>query len=100
MPDAVKLDTAFGSYATSYEVKDGALVFRRKLVQRATTIPVEQYNSVRSFFERIRAAEQAPVVLIRKVKDPPDGITRSRSFCRHGHCLWQFRAAARALHNP
>jgi transglutaminase-like putative cysteine protease len=66
MPDAVKLDTAFGSYATSYEVKDGVLVFSRKLVQRATTIPVEQYSSVRSFFERIRAAEQAPVVLIRK----------------------------------
>jgi transglutaminase-like putative cysteine protease len=66
MPDAVKLDTAFGSYATSYEVKDGELVFSRKLVQRAATIPVEQYNSVRSFFERIRAAEQAPVVLIRK----------------------------------
>ena len=66
MPDAVKLDTAFGSYTTSYEVKDGELVFSRKLVQRATTIPVEQYNSVRSFFERIRAAEQAPVVLIRK----------------------------------
>ena len=66
MPDAVKLDTAFGSYATSYEVKDGVLIFSRKLVQRATTIPVEQYNSVRSFFERIRAAEQAPVVLIRK----------------------------------
>ncbi len=66
MPDAVKLDTAFGSYATSYDVKDGELIFSRKLVQRATTIPVEQYNSVRSFFERIRAAEQAPVVLVRK----------------------------------
>jgi hypothetical protein len=66
MPDAVKLETAFGSYATSYEVKDGVLVFSRKLVLRATTIPVEQYNSVRGFFERIRAAEQAPVVLIKK----------------------------------
>ena len=66
MPDAVKLDAAFGAYATTYEVNDGALVFTRKLVQRATTIPVEQYDSVRSFFERIRAAEQAPVVLIRK----------------------------------
>ena len=66
MPDPVKLDTAFGSYATSYEVKDGVLIFSRKLVQRATTIPVEQYNSVRNFFERIRAAEQAPVVMIRK----------------------------------
>jgi len=66
LPDAVKLDTAFGSYATNYDVKDGELIFSRKLVQRATTIPVEQYNSVRSFFERIRAAEQAPVVLVRK----------------------------------
>jgi len=66
LPDPLKLDTPFGSYATSYEVKDGQLVFTRKLVQRAATIPVEQYNSVRSFFERIRAAEQAPVVLVRK----------------------------------
>jgi hypothetical protein len=66
MPDALKLDTAFGSYATSYEVKDGQLVFTRKLVQKATTIPADQYNLVRSFFEKIRAAEQAPVVLARK----------------------------------
>ncbi|HVS21427.1 MAG TPA: transglutaminase family protein, partial [Pyrinomonadaceae bacterium] len=65
-PDPVKLETSFGSYSTNYEVKDGQLVFTRKLVQRAATIPVEQYNSVRSFYERIRAAEQAPVVLARK----------------------------------
>lgn len=66
LPDVVKLDTAFGSYKTSYEVKDGALTFTRTLAQRAGTIPAEQYQSVRSFFEKIRAAEQAPVVLIRK----------------------------------
>jgi len=66
MPDPVKLETAFGSYSTSYETKDGQLVFTRRLVQRATTIPVEQYDSVRKFFERIRAAEQAPVVLTKK----------------------------------
>ncbi|HEX3229671.1 MAG TPA: hypothetical protein VHQ95_11925 [Pyrinomonadaceae bacterium] len=46
--------------------KDGQLVFTRKLVQKAATIPADQYNSVRSFFEKIRAAEQAPVVLARK----------------------------------
>jgi hypothetical protein len=66
LPDAVKLDTAFGSYATNYEVKGGELLFTRKLIQRAGTIPVDQYASVRSFFEKIRAAEQAPVVLARK----------------------------------
>jgi hypothetical protein len=66
LPDAVKLDAPFGSYQTSYEVKGGELLFTRTLAQRAGTIPVDQYQAVRTFFERIRAAEQAPVVLARK----------------------------------
>jgi hypothetical protein len=66
LPDAVKLDVPFGSYAATYAVKDGQLQFTRTLVQHAATIPVEQYATVRNFFERIRAAEQAPVVLARK----------------------------------
>ncbi len=66
LPDAVKLDAPFGTYAATYAVKDGQLHFTRTLLQRAATIPVEQYATVRNFFERIRAAEQAPVVLARK----------------------------------
>ena len=66
MPEVVKLDTAFGSYMTSYEVKNGELVFIRSLAQKAATIPAGQYQSVRSFFEKIRSAEQAPVVLLKK----------------------------------
>jgi hypothetical protein len=66
LPDPLKLDASFGSYNTSYAVKDGELVFTRSLAQRAGTIPVAQYQTVRSFFERIRAAEMAPVVLVKK----------------------------------
>lgn len=66
VPDAVKLETAFGSYTTSYEVVNGELVFKRQLSQKATTIPAAQYEAVRKFFESIRAAENAPVVLARK----------------------------------
>jgi hypothetical protein len=66
LPDAVNLDTPFGTYATKYEVKNDELLFTRKLVQRAVTVPVDQYSAVRSFFEKIRAAEQAPVVLARQ----------------------------------
>ena len=66
LPDAVKLDAPFGSYVTSYVVKDGQLLFTRKLVVRASTIPVADYAKVRGFFERIRAAEQSPVVLVKK----------------------------------
>ena len=66
LPDPIKLDTPFGSYSTSYVVKDGQLLFTRTLVVRQATIPVADYPKVRSFFERIRAAEQSPVVLVRK----------------------------------
>jgi hypothetical protein len=66
MPDPVKFETSFGSYASTYEVKDGHLLFTRTLVQKATTIPADQYATVRTFFERIRAAESSPVVLARK----------------------------------
>ena len=66
IPEAVKLEAPFGSYKTSYAVKDRELVFTRTLAQRASSIPVDQYQLVRSFFEKIRAAEQAPVVLVRK----------------------------------
>lgn len=66
LPDALKIDGPFGSYKTTYEVKNEELFFTRTLAQKGGTIPADQYQTVRSFFERIRAAEQAPVVLTRK----------------------------------
>jgi hypothetical protein len=66
MPDAVEVNQSFGNYAAKCEVKDGHLIFRRSLALKAGTIPVEQYASVRGFFERIRAVEQTPVVLVKK----------------------------------
>ena len=65
VPDPVKIETTFGTYSTSYEVVGGELVFKRQLSQKATTIPAAQYDSVRKFYESIRAAENAPVVLAR-----------------------------------
>jgi hypothetical protein len=66
MPDAVDVNQPFGNYAAKCEIKDGHLIFRRSLALKAGTIPVEQYASVRGFFERIRAVEQTPVVLVKK----------------------------------
>jgi Domain of Unknown Function with PDB structure (DUF3857)/Transglutaminase-like superfamily len=65
-PDAVKFDSEFGSYSASYEVKDGQLIYTRSLIQRAATIPAEKYADVRAFYGRVRASEDAPVVLARK----------------------------------
>jgi uncharacterized protein DUF3857/transglutaminase superfamily protein len=66
LPDPVKIQTPFGSYVTSYEVKGTELVFKRQLSQTATTIAAADYEVVRKFFESIRAAENAPVVLAKK----------------------------------
>jgi hypothetical protein len=66
MPENMKLDASFGTFSATYEVKDGHLLFTRKLVQHAMTVPVEDYAKVKQFFAGIRAAEQSPVVLSRK----------------------------------
>lgn len=66
LPDRAQLSAPFGSYAATYEVRNGELVFSRKFSVSPGMIPPEQYLSVRNFFERIRAAEQSPVVLIKK----------------------------------
>ncbi len=66
MPDSISLETGFGSYSTSYEVKDRKLFFTRKLVMERKTIPVSDYGNVRDFFTKILNAENAPVVLIKQ----------------------------------
>jgi len=66
MPDAVKLETAFGRYTADYAVKDGKLLFKRSLTTSRTTVSVDKYNTVRDFYSKIMAAEQSPVVLLKK----------------------------------
>lgn len=66
MPDPVNLDTTFGKYSTSYQVKDGALYFSRSLTINSAQIPVDKYATVKDFYIKIRNAEQAPVVLVKK----------------------------------
>jgi transglutaminase-like putative cysteine protease len=66
MPDAANLQTQFGSYSTKYEVIGDTLKFTRTLNLSRMTLPVDKYSVAREFFLKIRDAEQAPVVLIRK----------------------------------
>jgi hypothetical protein len=66
VPEPVKLEAAFGSYSAVHTVENGELVFTRTLTLRRSILPPEQYPAVRSFYERILAAEQAPAVLMRR----------------------------------
>ncbi|MBS1790070.1 MAG: DUF3857 and transglutaminase domain-containing protein [Acidobacteria bacterium] len=66
IPEGSEINLPFGNYAATFEVKDGHLIFKRSLVLKSATIPVEQYASLRNFFGRVIGTEQAPVVLARK----------------------------------
>jgi hypothetical protein len=66
IPEATDLETAFGKYSTSYSVTGEYLTFKRSMKLNRSTIPADRYETVRSFFGRVRAAEQSPVVLVRK----------------------------------
>ncbi|MEO6051448.1 MAG: DUF3857 domain-containing protein [Pyrinomonadaceae bacterium] len=66
IPEADKIETAYGKYASKYEVSGGFLLFSRRLVLNRTVVPASGYEDVRNFFGVVRNAEQAPVVLVRK----------------------------------
>jgi hypothetical protein len=66
IPEATKLETPFGKYDASYEVNGEHIVFTRSLKLNRYMVPAENYASIRDFFGRMHAAEQAPVVLIKK----------------------------------
>ena len=64
VPDKEILSTPFGKYSASCSAATGQVVCSRDFEVSFATIPVEQYPAVREFFQRIAAAEQAPVVLV------------------------------------
>jgi len=66
LPPSVALESTFGSYTAGVEAKDGKLLFRRSLTVRTMPVPVAQYDSLKTFFERVRSAELTPVVLSRR----------------------------------
>lgn len=66
MPDAMNLETAFGKYVTSYTVKDNKLTYTRTLTMNRSTLSVDKYGAIRDFYSKIMAAEQSPVVLLKK----------------------------------
>lgn len=66
MPSPVNLETTFGKYTTTYEVKANKLYFTRAYVLNRALLPVEKYSIAREFFTAVRQAEQSQVVLIKK----------------------------------
>lgn len=66
MPQAVTLETTFGRYSVTYTIDSGHLIAKRAFEVPLQRILPDQYQAARAFFDRIRAADSTPVVLVRK----------------------------------
>ncbi|REJ77940.1 MAG: DUF3857 domain-containing protein [Acidobacteria bacterium] len=65
IPENASIETPFGSYSTKFEIKDGKLLYERRMQLENRIVPAEKYSTVRDFFSKVLDAEQAVVVLIR-----------------------------------
>ena len=66
MSEPVLATTNFGHYEAKWRVEAGKFLFTRHLELDNAIIPPEEYSSVKAFFDQMKAAEQAPVVLVRQ----------------------------------
>jgi len=65
-PELEQLETPFGFYRLTCDLRGDELVLHRAWEIKPTVIPVTQYGAVREFYERILNAEQSVAVLVRQ----------------------------------
>lgn len=57
--------TTFGHYRAKATENAGKIIFERSLELNSVQVPATEYESVRTFFEKILQSEQSPIVLAR-----------------------------------
>jgi hypothetical protein len=65
-PDPVKLETPYATYNATYTVEGGAVTVKRRLEVRASTVAVENYGQLRTFFGQVHGNVIAPIVFVKK----------------------------------
>ncbi|RYE36632.1 MAG: DUF3857 domain-containing protein [Sphingobacteriaceae bacterium] len=65
-PRNVKVETPFGQYQATVELKDGKLIYNRKLQLNAGTYPAETYRELTDFYEKVFDADNDHFTLIKK----------------------------------
>jgi transglutaminase-like putative cysteine protease len=65
IPDAATISTSFGKFISTYKVSGAELLFTEDLDIAPSTLPAENYADVKSFFQHVAGAEQAPLLLLK-----------------------------------
>tara|TARA_R110000868_G_scaffold410693_6_gene699901 strand:+ start:27113 stop:29038 length:1926 start_codon:yes stop_codon:yes gene_type:complete len=66
-PKDVEYKHSFGEFKATFEVKsDGEIVYKRYFALQEKTIEAEKYEGIQDFFQKVRAADNQQLVLVKK----------------------------------
>jgi hypothetical protein len=62
-PEGTKFENRFGTYQSEFQVKDGSLLYIRKLVRNQGKFPPESYAELIEYYKKVSKADRTQVVL-------------------------------------
>jgi hypothetical protein len=65
IPNDTELESPYGAYKASWKISDGQLAFEQSIEIRDGVTPASEYPQLRSFFQKVAAAQAAAVVLVK-----------------------------------
>ena len=66
IPPALKLETKFGKYAATAELKGDKIYYYRNIEKYDGQFPASDYNDLAKFYEQIYKADRSRIVLVKK----------------------------------
>jgi hypothetical protein len=73
LPAAVRLDESFGSFESTYKLEGEKILHRRVFVRTKLSIPVDDYDRLKDFYDQAVAADNQRIVLKRRpMGDEPE----------------------------
>ncbi len=61
LPSAIEIDIGAARYRASFTSEGGRVIYERRLIVNAINFTVEQYDTVREFFNRVREADRTAI---------------------------------------
>ena len=66
LPNPVSLDTEWGTFTSSCELKDGTVVVFQEFITKRFREPAERFDDFRTFVRAVNKAYQANLVLVKE----------------------------------
>jgi transglutaminase-like putative cysteine protease len=66
LPPPVKLTSRFGEYEADYKIKEGELIYIRRMKMWRGRYPKESYNELQEFFKGVNKSDNAKIVFLSK----------------------------------